>query len=636
MADSIVPLAPTRSRRKSADTSTAPAVKDRVAPASASSAFWEQLANRTGLAVLAFDDQNTLRLMSPAASRLTGVLAADVLGRPAHGALAGVSLVDSSGESLADVIEFPARRDTDGRPIGTVTTGSEQFVVHVFPLDFESDGRSGRALLFEPVIPTQDERGDHSLDAELAHTLREIMDVADALRQKTRRVDSETHRALAQTIYADAHRMRQIVADAGTLREAHAPTAAFHPEPLELGDLVMDLLAEGQQSEPTYQFELALPGELPLVTADAQRVRQALAAVLRFALAASAPGGAIRVAVRPHDDKVTVSMRTYRGDFPRGTLDSMLQPFAHIVIGSETIALGLELPLARALVALHGGVLGIETAAPEAGVVAHVTLPRLPLVVRGSAPATGPLSVTPDALTQPVRDRREVGVVVALGDARLARYFRANLEVEGYHCCVVADTREAERRIDQDDPDIVLLDTGLTNGSRPDETLRHLRSLSSADFLMLASRHDPQECARLLDLGAADYLIVPLSLDELLARIRVILRARERSSAPTHSSRVLRTGGLVIDVDRRSVTVDDRQVALSKTEFKLLRTLAEHAGMVLSHEMLLARVWGPGYGQEVEFAWVYVRRLRKKIEADPAHPRYILTIPGVGYKLATI
>ena len=636
MADSIVPLVPPRTRRKTADTAAASATKDRAAAVATSSAFWESLAIRTRLALLVFDDHNALRMVSPAASQALGAPAADLVGGPVRAALAGLQLADSSGELLADAVAFPARLDTDGRPIGSVTTGSGQYVVHVFPADIESEGRDGRALLLEPIHITGDARLDHALDAALAETLREIVDAADALRQKTRRQDTDTQRALAQTVYTDAYRLRQIVTDAQALREALSPTAAFRPEPVELGDLVMELLAERQQSDPSYQFELALPGELPLVTVDPHRIRQALSSLLRFTLAASAPGGAIRVAVRPYEENLVVSMRTYRGDFPRDTLDTILQPLARLAAGPDRVAFGLELPLTQALVALHGGTVGIESTAPEPGLLARVTLPRFPPVAHRPALTSSALTAAPAAATQPVNTRSEVGVVVALRDQRLARYVRANLEVEGYQCCIAVDKREAERRIDLEDPDIVLLDTTLIDGSRPEETLRHLRSLSSADFVMLAPRHDPQECARLLDLGSADYLVVPLSLEELLARLRVILRTRGRSSRSAQTSRILRSGGLVIDVDRRSVTVDDQQVALSKTEFKLLRALAEHAGMVLSHEMLLARVWGPGYGQEVEFAWVYVRRLRKKIEADPSHPRYILTIPGVGYKLAAL
>jgi two-component system KDP operon response regulator KdpE len=136
-----------------------------------------------------------------------------------------------------------------------------------------------------------------------------------------------------------------------------------------------------------------------------------------------------------------------------------------------------------------------------------------------------------------------------------------------------------------------------------------------------------------LDLGAVDYIAKPFGLDELLARIRVALRTHQAMSRTPPKSSRFQSGELVIDFGERRVLVDDRPVALSKTEFKLLRVLAEHAGMVLPHEALLSRVWGLGYSQEVEFVWVYIRRLRKKIEPDPSAPTYIQTVPGVGYRL---
>lgn len=636
MSDSIIsPAVSARGRRKSADAaSTDPARIKR--PSVATSALWERLATRARLALLTFDERNALRLLSPVAANLLGLPDTGSVGRSLRLALAEVALIGEGAAALADVVEFPRRLDDDGQTLGVVMTRLGRHVVHAFAVDFESDGARGRALLFEPETPARDEQLDQALHGIVADTLRKVTDAADALRQKSRRADTDTHRALAQTIYADASRLRNILADLRTLRDVREPSASFHPEPLELSDLMMELMAEWQQSAPSYYFELALPGELPPVTADPERVRLAFSSLLRFALAVSASGDTVRLAVRQHDDHVIVSVRTYRGQFADGTLDALLQPFARVAIGAGVVvSLGLELPLTEALVAMHGGAAHIESAAPEPGLVIHVTLPRLPAVARRMAPASAALISVPEPRAQPVSAHREVGVLVAVRDQRLGRYLRANLEAEGYRCGVAFDAREAERRLELDDPELALLDVALAD-THPEGTLRHLRSISSAEFLLLAPRHDPVECAQLLDLGAADYIVVPLSLEELLARIRVILRSRDRSIRSAQPSRVFRSGGLMVDFDRRSVTVAERQVALSKTEFKLLRALAEHAGMVLSHEMLLARVWGPGYGQEVEFAWVYVRRLRKKLETDPAHPRYIITVPGVGYKLALL
>jgi DNA-binding response OmpR family regulator len=144
------------------------------------------------------------------------------------------------------------------------------------------------------------------------------------------------------------------------------------------------------------------------------------------------------------------------------------------------------------------------------------------------------------------------------------------------------------------------------------------------------------ECVRSLDEGAADYVTKPFNVQELLARIRAVLRTSVRADAGVPPEPEFRSGDLTIDFSQRLVSVAGAPVQLSRTEYKLLRALAQQAGRVLSHDTLLERVWGPGYGGEVEFLWVYVRRLRRKLEPDPKSPRYILTIPGVGYRLAQL
>jgi DNA-binding response OmpR family regulator len=197
------------------------------------------------------------------------------------------------------------------------------------------------------------------------------------------------------------------------------------------------------------------------------------------------------------------------------------------------------------------------------------------------------------------------------------------------------NVEEVFQLIDLEEPDLLLLDiqaTGLTP-AETDELLLELQAQVPAPIICLTRENDPVECARVLDLGAVDYVAKPFGLDELLARIRVALRTQQAMSRTPPKSSRFQSGELVIDFGERRVMINDRPVALSKTEFKLLRVLAEHAGMVLPHEALLNRVWGLGYSQEVEFVWVYIRRLRKKIEPDPSAPTYIQTVPGVGYRL---
>jgi two-component system KDP operon response regulator KdpE len=226
---------------------------------------------------------------------------------------------------------------------------------------------------------------------------------------------------------------------------------------------------------------------------------------------------------------------------------------------------------------------------------------------------------------------RECAVILIVEeDARMARYLKANLDASGYTCSVARGAEDALRAVDLDAPDAVILDGGA-RGMRDHSLLRELLARGACPVLILGRAHNPLACARALDTGASDWIARPFSTEELLARVRVTLRSRP-AHEPPHTEAPI--GALSFDAGGRSVRRNGKPVPLSRTELKLLRVLAARPGAVLSHEELLERVWGPAYHDATNFLWVYVRRLRKKIEADPSAPQYILTVPGVGYRLA--
>jgi two-component system KDP operon response regulator KdpE len=176
-------------------------------------------------------------------------------------------------------------------------------------------------------------------------------------------------------------------------------------------------------------------------------------------------------------------------------------------------------------------------------------------------------------------------------------------------------------------PDAVILDLVLPDGHGTD-VARQLRRWSRVPILVLSAVGDEPEKVAALDAGADDYVTKPFGVDELLARLRAALRRAEPSSDP-----VLEIGDLLVDLERRSVTLAGRRVPLTPHEFELLRYLAQNEGKLLTHRMILREVWGPLYGDESHYLHVYVSQLRRKIEGDPARPRYILTEPGAGYRL---
>jgi two-component system KDP operon response regulator KdpE len=182
-------------------------------------------------------------------------------------------------------------------------------------------------------------------------------------------------------------------------------------------------------------------------------------------------------------------------------------------------------------------------------------------------------------------------------------------------------------------PDVVLLDLGL-----PDmdglEVIRELRAWSQVPIVVVSARGREKDKVAALDAGADDYLTKPFGVPELLARLRVAIRHAARLAAGGDAETAQFTvGDLVVDLAARRVTVAEKEVHLTPLEYRLLATLVHHAGKVLTHRFLLEEVWGPPYVEEMHYLRVYMAALRRKIESDPARPRYVLTEQGVGYRL---
>ena len=218
-------------------------------------------------------------------------------------------------------------------------------------------------------------------------------------------------------------------------------------------------------------------------------------------------------------------------------------------------------------------------------------------------------------------------VLVVDDEPQILRALQTNLRGAGYDVATAVSAEEALSAAAMRPPDAVILDLVLPDGSGID-VARELRSWSAAPILVLSVVGDEAEKVAALDAGADDYVQKPFGIDELLARLRALLRRAGPSTEP-----VLEVGELVIDLDKRLVTVEGRRVQLTPNEFELLRVLAQNEGKLMTHPAILREVWGPAYGTESHYLHVYISQLRRKLEADPARPRYLLTEPGAGYRL---
>jgi two-component system KDP operon response regulator KdpE len=221
-------------------------------------------------------------------------------------------------------------------------------------------------------------------------------------------------------------------------------------------------------------------------------------------------------------------------------------------------------------------------------------------------------------------------ILIVDDEPAIVRTVQANLTRRGFRVDTATSGREALEHA-QSHPDLILLDLTLPDADGLD-LIAAIREYVNAPIIVLSARGAEGDKVRALDRGADDYLTKPFGLDELFARIRVALRhtLRTRTTAP-----VFEAGGLIVDLERRRVTVDGEEVRLTPTEYGLLTALVRNADRVVTDTMLLREVWGPEYGDEDHYLHVYVARLRKKIERDPQKPRYIVTEPGVGYRLLT-
>lgn len=223
-------------------------------------------------------------------------------------------------------------------------------------------------------------------------------------------------------------------------------------------------------------------------------------------------------------------------------------------------------------------------------------------------------------------------ILLAEDEAGLRDFVGRNLRVRGFEVVEASNGLEALALWDQEDIQLLILDIMMP---RMDglEVCRRVRERSTVPIIVLTALDAESDKIAALDLGADDYLTKPFGVEELLARVRAVLRRTHWETSPPQDD-VKRWGPLEIDLTGRVVKVQGKEVRLSRTEFAVLQQLVTHAGKVLTHRMLLQSIWGPEYGGEAEYLRVYINRLRQKLEPDPTNPRYFLTEPGVGYRFA--
>ncbi|MGW7438687.1 response regulator [Streptomyces sp. NPDC054849] len=222
-------------------------------------------------------------------------------------------------------------------------------------------------------------------------------------------------------------------------------------------------------------------------------------------------------------------------------------------------------------------------------------------------------------------------VLVVEDEPQIVRALVINLKARGYEVDAATDGASALELAAARHPDVVVLDLGLPDMDGV-EVIKGLRAWTRVPILVLSARHSSDEKVEALDAGADDYVTKPFGMDELLARLRAAVRRAEPSVGSGEGEVIVSTEGFTVDLAAKKAVRAGRDVRLTPTEWHLLEVLVRNAGRLVSQKQLLQEVWGPSYGTETNYLRVYMAQLRRKLEADPSHPRHFITEPGMGYR----
>ncbi len=513
--------------------------------------------------------------------------------------------------------------------------------VHSFPVRDDLGHLLGRGMLFDDITLERSlaESRNETL-ALAAHELKTplaiIKGCATTLLGSSARWDPTMQHEMLQMIDTQSDRLYDVLNTLLDVWRLDTGTQPLRLTQVQFPELLQHLIERWQQHTSGHRISLTIGAEVPTVVCDAMRIEQALNHLLNNAVMYSPKSKPIRVQLEANDGEIRVSVADEGIGIASEHMDRIFDRFYRVQQDdNRPDGSGLGLAAARATIEAHGGRIWADSLGVGLGTTFYFTLP-LALQQLETVPSQVPVEQRHTARMPLFKQDRRVRVLLGESDARLMRYLRANLEEGQYRVQAISHGIQFLRQLDLEEPDIILLSTRLSDMSGV-ELLQRLREFSQAPVIMLCDDCDEDERVHLFDLGSDDLVIKPFSMKELLARVRALLR---RHTAPTEQKAAHQTtftsGGLVIDYAQHLVTVEGRPVQLSRTEYKLLSLLAQHAGMVVTHELVLEKVWGPEYNRDIDFIWVYVSRLRRKIEADSRHPKYILTIPDVGYKLAKL
>ncbi len=521
------------------------------------------------------------------------------------------------------VIEVP-----DGRAVTTL--------VNATPI-YSDDGSEMQSVVvtLQDMTPLEElERLRAEFLAMVSHELRSpltsIKGSAATLLDETANLNSAEVSQFHRIINDQADRMRRMITDLLDVAHIETGTLSVNPEPSGVADLIDQAKTSFVSGGGGNDLQIDLPPDMPSVMADRQRVAQVFSNLLSNASRYSRETSTIRIAAERRDLHVVFSVMDEGLGVSSERLPHLFRKYVRFEGdggGQETTGSGLGLALCKGIVEAHGGRVWAESEGPGRGARFTFTLPV------AERTDTGRQLKSDRRTGQRDQEENEHARVLAVDDdPQTLRQVRDVLAKAGYEPIVTADPQEAVRLMESERPHLVLLDLVFpdTDGI---ELMQDIFDISEVPVIFLTAYGRDLNIERAFEKGAADYMAKPFSPTELTARIRAALR-RQVGLDHDEPPAPFEMGGLSIDYSRRRVRVGDLEVHLTPIEYDLLRVLSTNAGRALSHNQLLRRVWNVTTAGDPQVVRTHVRRLRRKLGDEADNPVYILTEPGVGYRMA--
>ena len=544
-------------------------------------------------------------------------------GRPLEDLLGTVACRRADGRELS-LAEFPMARLL----AGAETVRAEEVVLSVpdgrrvrtlinaTPTHAEEPGKGSVVVTLQDLAPLDEvERLRTEFLGLVSHELRTplaaIKGAGVTLLEEPARHDPAEMREFFRVIVEQADRMRDLVADLLDTGRIDSGTLSVSPGPAAVADLIEGARSAFLNGDNRQAITVDLADDLPPVMADRQRVVQVLNNLLANAARHSPASSVIRVAAARESEHVAFSV----ADDGEGVAPELLPHLFRKNVGGAggTASHGLGLAICKGLVEAHGGRIRAASDGPGEGTTIVFTIPA----------AAEPGGAAGGRLGAEAEERPRILVVD--DDPRMLRFVRDTLTKEGYAPLVTGVPDDLAGLIRAERPELVLLDL-LLPGRDGIELLEEVPELSDLPVIFISGYGRDETIARAFELGADDYIVKPFSPTELVARIRAVLR-RHRDP----ESFVL--GDLAIEYERRAVTVGGAEVALTATEYELLRLLSVNAGRVVHFDTILRRIWDGRDGADANLVRIFVRTLRAKLGDDAENPTWIFNRRGVGYRM---